>query len=99
MEDNIFPAPEVSGVLTREFVESRLHTDHPEDDLQMANVQLQDELQGTRATPYYIVLDPATGKKLAVFEGANFNTEKFRAFLLDGVEKKKELNRVATRDL
>ena len=99
MEVDIFPAPEVSGVLTREYVESRLHNDHPDDAKQQETIRLQDELQGTRATPYYIVLDPVSGEKLAVFEGADFNKEKFRAFLLEGVEKRKEKNTVASRDL
>ena len=97
MENNVFPAPEVSGVLTREFIESRLHTDHPDDALQERNIELQDELQGNRATPYYLVMDPQTGETLATFAGADFRTERFRAFLLSGVQAKEAL-RVASVD-
>ena len=97
MEETIFPAPEVSGVLTREFVESRLHNDHPEDALKQRAIELQDELQGTRSTPYYLLIDPVTGKTLAVFAGADFDEQKFRKFLLDGVEKGKDLRRVASK--
>ncbi len=98
MEDNIFTAPEVSGVLTREFIESRLHNDHPDEELQDKVLELQAELQGHYATPYYIILEPSTGKKLGVFEGADFDESKFRSFLIDGVDKKKALSNVASRD-
>ncbi|GAB4138352.1 MAG: hypothetical protein Fur0037_04040 [Planctomycetota bacterium] len=67
MENNIFLRPAVAGLLKKGFVESRHHTD-----VQFtltsrqfaANRKLRDELAGTTATPYYVIVDPQTGRKL-----------------------------------
>ena len=96
MEDKIFPEPAVAGVLTREFVEARIHTDHPEDEKRERNRAKQDELQGSRTTPYYVLVDPVSGKVVgtSVFL---FDVPKFRDFLEEGIETKRERRTVATR--
>jgi hypothetical protein len=67
MENNIFLRPAVAGLLETGFIESRHHTDvqftlSPEQFA--ANRKLRDEIAGTTATPYYVIVDPKTGKKL-----------------------------------
>lgn len=70
MELDVFRRPAVSGILKPQFVEARLHIDdfaHPE--IIERTTKLQDELAGARATPYYLILEPASGKILGRFEG------------------------------
>ena len=62
MEERIFPRPAVAEALRNGFIESRLHMDAPSLPEQFA--ELQRDLSGTVATPTYVVIDPATGKKL-----------------------------------
>jgi len=67
MEEKVFPRPAVAAELER-YVEARLHTDG------QRNIdairQLQKELTGSIANPYYVTIDPATGAKLGSFEGS-----------------------------
>lgn len=63
MEQRIFPRPAVAEVLRDGFIESRLHMDAVAVPEQF--VELQAKHSGTVATPTYVVIDPATGKKLA----------------------------------
>lgn len=86
MEETIFPRPAVAGVLARHYVEARLHTDHPDDAIRERNLALQDELQGSLATPYYVLLDPLTEEVLNRYPGATFDADVFRAFLSESVE-------------
>lgn len=70
MELDIFHRPAVGGILRESYVEARLHVDdfaHPE--VIEATIKLQDELAGARATPYYLIYDPATRKVRDRFEG------------------------------
>jgi hypothetical protein len=70
MEVDVFHRPAVGGILREKFVEARLHIDdfaHPE--VIERTTKLQDELAGARATPYYLVVDPATRKVRARFPG------------------------------
>ena len=97
MEEKIFPQPAVAGVLTRHYVEARLHTDHPEVPIQERNRALQDELQGSRATPHYILIDPTTRESLDSYAGATFDPDEFRDFLLGGVDLAVRPERVAGR--
>ncbi len=68
MENNIFLRPAVAGIMQANFVEARHHTDI-QNTLTAAqfaaNRKLQDEIAGTKATPYFVVVDAKTGKKIA----------------------------------
>jgi len=82
MENKVFRLPTVGGVLREEFIEARLHNDdhaHPEV-IEYVN-RLQDELAKSRATPYYLVVDPKSGEKLGVFPGPDIGGEQFLRFL------------------
>lgn len=70
MEKDIFHRPAVAGILVPDYVEARLHIDdfeHPE--VMARTTQLQDQLAGARATPYYLIMDPTTQRILGRFEG------------------------------
>ena len=86
MEGNVFPEPAVAGVLTREYIEARLHTDHPNEERRERNLALQDEIQGSLATPFYFLVDPVSQEVLGQFAGSTFDVEKFADFLRSGVE-------------
>jgi len=68
MENNIFLRPAVAGIMAKNFVESRHHTDI-QNTLTIeqfeANRKLRDEIAETTATPYFVIVDPKTGKKIA----------------------------------
>ena len=82
MEGKIFRLPTVGGLLREHFVEARLHNDDHEHPEVIERVKkLQDELAGSSATPYYLILDPATRAKLGVFEGPDLGGSKFAEFL------------------
>lgn len=78
MEETIFPAPAVARELELGFVEARLHTDG-QDNIERI-LELQRELAGVQATPYYLIVDAETGEKLRVLERPT-TEEGFRAFL------------------
>ena len=79
MEENVFPSQTVAWELTNSFVEARLHTDGKQNIERIRELQL--ELAGVQATPYYVILDPETGTKLRVQEKPTLNPDAFRAFL------------------
>lgn len=60
MEENVFPLPEVSGELSRGFIEARLHTDGGPS--KEKNQVLQKEMTSSVANPIYVIVDPKTGK-------------------------------------
>ena len=62
MEEEIFPRPAVRRVLTEKFVEARLHTDHPEHGEKW--IALERGYIGYHAQAHYVLVDPATRKKL-----------------------------------
>ena len=67
MEGVTFRDPAVAMVLKKSFVESRLHMDG--DDVVLPHLiekhrDLQDELIGNQAMPYYAILDPKTDEFL-----------------------------------
>jgi hypothetical protein len=67
MENNIFLRPAVAGLMQAHFVEARHHTDTQNTltEAQLAaNRALQAEWAGTTANPYFVVVDPRTGKKV-----------------------------------
>lgn len=71
MEDAIFTKDEVQAVMRKHVVESRLHTDaqrHLTDDQFAANRRMQKQLAKNFTNPYYVVVDPGTGKTVGTFE-------------------------------
>ncbi len=83
MEKNMFPRPDVSGVLSR-FVPLELYTDRatPQD---LANRELQRKLTKVVTLPVYVVLSPDE-KVLKVFQGSTRDSEAFVMFLKQGSE-------------
>lgn len=89
MENNIFLRPAVAGLLAKGFVESRHHVDLQSTltkEQFVANRKLRDEIAGTAAMPYFVIVDPQTGEKLGEGTGPKGNTgdaleENFIAFL------------------
>ena len=81
MENNVFPSPAVAGVLNKNYVETRLHTDGEENIDRI--IELQRELTGSVATPIYVLIDPDTDEKLGQFNGSTFDEEEFADFLND----------------
>lgn len=67
MEGVTFRDPQVADSLKKNFVESRLHMDGDQvvpEGLMTKHRDLQDELIGNQAMPYYAILDPKTGEFL-----------------------------------
>lgn len=67
MENSIFLLPAVAGLMQPNFVEARHHTDTQNTltvEQLAANRKLQAELAGITANPFYVVVDPKTGKVL-----------------------------------
>lgn len=82
MEGNTFLLPAVAGLLAKHYVEARLHTDGRVNIERI--LELQRELTGSVATPYYVVVDPETGETKAELAGAQAG--KFVGFLESGLE-------------
>jgi thiol:disulfide interchange protein len=77
MERLTFPAEAVAAELVPHFVEARLHTDG---EVNIDRIlELQAELAGTVANPFYVLLDPRSGERLA--DGAFMAADRFAAFL------------------
>jgi hypothetical protein len=71
VEEFIFPDPAVAGILEKHYVEARLHTDDQANPERSARLeQLQQEMVQSLAQPYYIVIDPDTGKQLGKLAGS-----------------------------
>ncbi len=81
MEEHVFRAPAVAGKLRQGFVEARLHTDGVNDPVYDGIRRLQLELTGSKATPIYLVIDPRTGERIHLFEGADLAGSRFELFL------------------
>lgn len=85
MEEDIFPHPAVAGILENDYVEARIHTDHPSKG--EAQRELQMEMVGFVAAPYYLIIDPATGMQIGshrlegVSDGWDTIRDKFADFL------------------
>jgi hypothetical protein len=79
MEETIFPAPAVAGILRESYVESRLHMDV--DSVIARYGELQQRLVGTKAMPTYVLVEPESGRTLARQDGWLPNVERFSAFL------------------
>ena len=84
MEEKVFPKPAVAKELQEHFVEARLHTDAPSP-VGENNMKRELDMIGSRANPYYLIVDPKTGKSLRKTFG--FMSEaKFLEFLRGGGE-------------
>ena len=80
MEEKVFRLPVVAGILNESYVEARLHTDGETNIDEIRT--LQETLVHSVATPYYVVVDPNSGEKKAIFEGATLKDESpFTEFL------------------
>jgi hypothetical protein len=78
MEDDVFPSPAVAGLMKQFVVESRQHTD-AQNTLtaeQFAdNRAAQAEIAGTKANPFFVIVDPHTGAKIDTFRLSGGFTE------------------------
>lgn len=89
MEDKVFPSPAVAGLMKQFVVEGRVHTDAQNtltDDQFATNRKVQAEVAGTKANPYFVIVDPKTGKKIAEHKLSGGYTEwegNWKAFLED----------------
>lgn len=82
MEQTVLPAPKIAALLEPGFVEARLHTDHPDAEKGDANRKRQMQTVGYVAAPFYVVVDPRTGKELGKYELPTSDWEKtFGEFL------------------
>jgi len=67
MENDVFLRPAVAGSLKQKFVEARMHVDIQSSLTagQFAdNKARQQELAGSYAMPFFVIVDPRTGAKL-----------------------------------
>ncbi len=81
MKANMFPRPEIAGLLNN-FVLVDLFTDGT-DAVSEQNQQLEEKRFGTVAIPFYAILDPDE-HVLATFPGLTKNPEEFVSFLNSG---------------
>jgi thiol:disulfide interchange protein DsbD len=78
MKANMFPRPEIAGLL-KDFVLVDLYTDGT-DSASEQNQQLEEKRFGTVAIPYYAIVDP-DGNVVATFPGLTRNMPEFAGFL------------------
>jgi thiol:disulfide interchange protein len=83
MEANMFPRPEVTRELSQ-YIRVRLYTDG-RGDLYRRYQEMEREMFGTVALPYYAVLKP-TGEPVVAFGGLTRNSSEYVAFLRKGLE-------------
>jgi thiol:disulfide interchange protein/DsbC/DsbD-like thiol-disulfide interchange protein len=81
MERRVFPSAEVAAQLGPHYVEARLHTDG---EVNIERIlELQQSLAQSIANPFYVLVDPQTGERLAT-SGSYSRPEVFAAFLSEG---------------
>ncbi len=83
MEQKVFPAPAVAGIM-KDFVEARIHNDGENQDEVRA---WQDSLIKTLATPSYAVIDPVTGDLVDMKGGPDLDPKSFARWLGGAYEK------------
>lgn len=87
MEDKVFPSPAVAELMKQFVVESRQHTDarNTLTEEQFAdNRAAQAEIAGTKANPFFVIVDPRTGARFDTFRlSTDWNSwpAEWRAFL------------------
>jgi thiol:disulfide interchange protein DsbD len=86
MEYNMFPKPEVARELAR-FVRVELYTDRPGEPYQGFQ-QMERDLFGTVALPYYAVFTP-DGEPVVAFGGLTRDPNQFINFLRTGLQQRK----------
>lgn len=67
MENIVFLRPAVAGIMKQNFVEARHHTDSKNtltEEQFAENRRLQMHWAESKANPYFVVVDPKTGKKV-----------------------------------
>jgi thiol:disulfide interchange protein len=89
MKANMFPRPEVTGLL-KDFVLVDLYTDGTDAPSEQ-NQQLEEKRFGTVAIPFYAIVDPDE-RTIATFPGLTRNASEFVTFL-----KSRGENKVASR--
>lgn len=78
MEDDVFPSPAVAELMQKFVVESRQHTDSQNTlttEQFTDNRAAQAEIAGTKANPFFVVVDAKTGAKLDTFRLSGNFTE------------------------
>ena len=85
MKANMFPRPEIAGLL-KDFVLVDLYTDGT-DPVSEQNQQLEEKRFGTVAIPFYAILD-GDEKVIATFPGLTRNAQEFASFLKSGTGDK-----------
>lgn len=87
----MFRRDPVASVLRKDFVEVRLHTDHPDAALKAQALALQEQYIGDPSLPNYIVVDPADRSAHGRFAGAcrpaSSDEEVFVEFLEKGLRE------------
>jgi thiol:disulfide interchange protein len=78
MKANMFPRPEITGLL-KDFVLVDLYTDGTDAESEQ-NQQLEEKRFGTVAIPFYAILDPDE-RTIATFPGLTRNASEFVTFL------------------
>jgi len=89
MKANMFPRPEITGLL-KDFVLVDLYTDGTDAESEQ-NQQLEEKRFGTVAIPFYAIVDPDE-RTVATFPGLTRNASEFVTFL-----KSRGENKVASR--
>ncbi len=85
MKANMFPRPEIAGLL-KDYVLVDLYTDGT-DAVSEQNQQLEEKRFGTVAIPFYAIVDPDE-KVIAKFPGLTRNAQEFASFLKSGTDVK-----------
>lgn len=70
MEDDVFPSSAVADLMKKFVVESRQHTDSKNTlttEQFTDNRAAQAEIAGTKANPFFVLVDPKTGNKIDTF--------------------------------
>jgi thiol:disulfide interchange protein len=78
MKANMFPKPEITGLL-KDFVLVDLYTDGTDSESEQ-NQQLEEKRFGTVAIPFYAIVDPDQ-RTIATFPGLTRNASEFVSFL------------------
>ena len=65
MEKSYFFQDDILEVLNKHYVEARLHTDKGTDAQKERMRELQTQLVSNRGMPTFVVVDPATGKRIS----------------------------------
>jgi thiol:disulfide interchange protein DsbD len=78
MKANMFPRPEITGLL-KDFVLVDLYTDGTDAESEQ-NQQLEEKRFGTVAIPFYAIVDPDE-RTIATFPGLTRNASQFASFL------------------